>query len=121
MSEDGYVSVMEINVLGPALLTDELLPLLRGSAGKSQGRVVNVAAAVYGTEIPQTVEELTRISQQVDPVLNSTGEYFGTSKYLLIHHGIELAKREPTITAFSLNPGYSVEIPGIPQQLLKDI
>jgi hypothetical protein len=46
--------------------------------------------------------------------LNSTGEYFGVSKYLLIHHAIELAKREPLVTAFALNPGYAIEVPGIP-------
>ena len=51
---------MEINVLGPALLTDLMLPLLR----PNHGRVVNVAAAVYGNNYTsnKTVEDLTDIS-----------------------------------------------------------
>ena len=38
MTHDHLVGAMEINLLGPALLTDTLLPVLRGG-----GRVVNVA------------------------------------------------------------------------------
>ena len=106
----------QINLLGPALLTNLLLPLLRGS-----GRVVNVAAAVYGTSFSAntTPAHLAVLSKHLDPVLNSTGEYFQISKYLLIHHAIELARRESSVTAISVNPGYAVEVPGVPQWLLR--
>lgn len=44
---------MEVNLLGPALLTELLLPALKG------GRVVNVAAATYGLDISDyTVDQL---------------------------------------------------------------
>jgi len=49
ISKDNLVELMEINVLGPALLSHLLLPILRGDDAKPNGRVVNVAAAVYGT------------------------------------------------------------------------
>jgi len=40
MTKDGYVLTMEVNVMGPALLTKLLAPHIK--------RVVNVAAASYG-------------------------------------------------------------------------
>lgn len=121
ISKDNLVELMEINVLGPALLTHLLLPNLRGNDARPNGRVVNVAAAVYGTTFASntTVEDLTHISRQVDPVLNSTGSYFSVSKYMLIHHALELSKRETNVTAIAVNPGYSIQIPGIPQQFLR--
>jgi NAD(P)-dependent dehydrogenase (short-subunit alcohol dehydrogenase family) len=66
---------MEINLLGPALLSDLLLPILRGDDSRPRGRIVNVAAAVYGTSFSSntTIEYLTQISKELDPVLNSTG------------------------------------------------
>jgi NAD(P)-dependent dehydrogenase (short-subunit alcohol dehydrogenase family) len=73
---------MEVNLLGPALLTELLLPALQG------GRVVNVAAAVYGLDISDyTVDQLlnkTKVADDID---------FQLSKLLLIHHAKELALR----------------------------
>ena len=79
MTQDKLVGAMEINLLGPALLTHLLLPALRG-----QGRVVNVGAAAYGISFPAntTAQDLARICTAVDPKLNQTGGYFDTSKFL---------------------------------------
>jgi len=96
-----------------------LLPALRGGAGRASGRVVNVAAATYGTELPAstTVADLAKLCTAIDPKLNETGGYFGMSKFLMTHHAIELAKREPAIAAFALNPGVAVLPPGVPDWL----
>lgn len=66
-----------------------------------------------------TTSYLTEVCQNVDPVLNSSGSYFQLSKYLLIHHASELARRNKNLTAISLNPGYAIEVEGVPQSVLR--
>jgi NAD(P)-dependent dehydrogenase (short-subunit alcohol dehydrogenase family) len=117
LTSDGLVQSMEINLLGHALLTDLLLPLLRGNAQREKGRVVNVAAAVYGNELKcpnNSLEYLTNVTKQVDPYLAATRGYFGLAKYLFIHHASEVALRERDVIAMSVNPGYALGIPGVP-------
>jgi NAD(P)-dependent dehydrogenase (short-subunit alcohol dehydrogenase family) len=115
MTGDNFVAGMEINLLGPALLTDLLLPVLRGG-----GRVVNVAAAAYDPPFltaNTTVEELSAITRSLDAGLNATGGYYGLSKFLMVHHAIELAEREPTVSAVSLAPGVALDLPNFPTWL----
>jgi NAD(P)-dependent dehydrogenase (short-subunit alcohol dehydrogenase family) len=116
LTKDGQVLLMAVNLLGPAKLTDLLLPSLRG-----RGRVVNVAAATYGLHLPEntTVDQIASWCTKIDPVLNATGKYFGISKYLMTHHAIELAKREPTIAAFAVNPGVAFLPYTLPQWLVR--
>ena len=57
----------------------------------------------------------------VDSELNSTGNYFGFSKYLMTHWAIELASREENITSFAVNPGYALEFGPLPNWILKFI
>lgn len=124
ISVDGYVDAMEISLLGHALLTDLLLPLLRGNAEREKGRIVNVAEAVYGTQLlapNNTVEYLTNVTKGLDAYVNATNGYSGLAKYLFIHHASELALREKQVIAMSINPGYAIEVAGIPQKLLKDL
>lgn len=108
---DKLVGAMEVNLLGPALLTHLLLPALRG-----QGRVVNVAAAAYGTKFSNTTTaaDLAALCTSLDSKLNSTGGYFGLSKFLMVHHALELAKREPSVTAVALAPGVAFKQPDVP-------
>lgn len=117
MTEDGYVLAMEVNVMGPALLTNELSPLLQG------GRVISVAAATYGQEKSWkenfTVSDLVNAVSSVDKDLNATGDYFGFSKYLMTHWALELASRENNITSFAVNPGYALQIGPVPNWILK--
>lgn len=122
ISEDGYVSLMVINTLGPALFTELLLPILRATEHRPKGRVVNVAAAVYGADLKppnNTVSYLKNVTESVDPYLERSGSYFQLSKYLMIHHSIELARREPLVFAMAVNPGYAIEMPHVPQKLLQ--
>lgn len=44
-TEDGYEATLAANFLGPSVLTEELLPLLRGGA---PSRVVNVVSSAHG-------------------------------------------------------------------------
>eukprot|EP00929_Paragymnodinium_shiwhaense_P107786 TRINITY_DN74148_c0_g1_i1.p1 TRINITY_DN74148_c0_g1~~TRINITY_DN74148_c0_g1_i1.p1 ORF type:complete len:400 (-),score=53.04 TRINITY_DN74148_c0_g1_i1:368-1567(-) len=123
MTKDAFVGVMEINLLGPAYLTHLLLPSLRGDASGTRGRVVNVAAATYGTRLPNgtTSADLAKLCTSVDKTLNETGAYFQMSKFLMTHHALELAKRESQITAFAVNPGVAVLPPSMPDWLTKSI
>ncbi|CAK0803464.1 unnamed protein product [Prorocentrum cordatum] len=110
-TEDGLVGAMQVNLLGPALLTELLLPALRG-----HGRVVNVAAAAYGTRLAAntTAADLAALCTSVDPRLNRTGGYFALSKFLMVHHAVELARREPTVAAVALAPGVAFRLPDVP-------
>lgn len=112
MTPDNLVGAMEVNLLGPALLTHLLLPALRG-----HGRVVNVAAAAYNppfmTESTTTVS-ISAVCTSLNTVLNATGGYYGLSKFLMVHHALEVAKREPTVTAVALAPGVAIGLPSMP-------
>jgi len=55
-----------------------------------------------------TAQDLTKLCTSVDAKLNETGQYFDMSKFLMTHHALELAQREPTISAFAVNPGVAV-------------
>eukprot|EP00927_Polykrikos_kofoidii_P026699 TRINITY_DN23746_c0_g1_i1.p1 TRINITY_DN23746_c0_g1~~TRINITY_DN23746_c0_g1_i1.p1 ORF type:complete len:417 (-),score=56.47 TRINITY_DN23746_c0_g1_i1:81-1247(-) len=111
MTHDKMVATMEINLLGPALLTDLLLPSLRG-----HGRVVNVAAAAYGSALAKntTAADLSALCFAVDPTVN---DYYQLSKFLMVHHALEVAKREPTVAAVALAPGVAIRLPSVPNWL----
>jgi len=114
LTSDGFNMLMEVNVLSVALLTELLLPALRGGPMRSRpGRIVNVAADVVSTPLNAS----TSLTDLVDACMaaNSTLANFAVSKLLLAHHAIELAKREPDVVTFAVNPGYAVEAPGVPQ------
>jgi NAD(P)-dependent dehydrogenase (short-subunit alcohol dehydrogenase family) len=114
MTHDNLVGAMEINLLGPALLTDLLLPSLRG-----HGRVVNVAAAAYGAELPKdiTAKDLAALCTAYNATMDKTYGYYGLSKFLMVHHALEVAKREPTVAAVALAPGVAFKLPPLPDWL----
>lgn len=106
MTNDGLVCLMETNVIGPAFLTHLLLPALRGGSGRDPGRVVNVAAvAQFHLPRDTTVANLSSLSTAFDPTY---GNYYSLSKFLMVHHAVELAQREPNVVAFSLAPGVAI-------------
>lgn len=115
MTHDNLVGAMEINLLGPALLTHLLLPALRG-----HGRVVNVAAAAYNPPFmteSTTAASLSAACTSLNTSLDATGGYYGLSKFLMVHHALEVAKREPTVTAVALAPGVAIPLPNMPNWL----
>jgi len=111
MTTDKLVGAMEVNLLGPALLSHLLLPAFRG-----HGRIVNVAAAAYNPPFlteNTTVDDLLRITTSSDP----TVKYYGVSKFLMVHHALELARREPNVTVVALAPGVALTMPYFPDWL----
>lgn len=114
MTHDNFVGAMEINLLGPALLTHLLLPSLRG-----HGRVVNVAAAAFGAELPHgtTAKDLAAACTTFNATVDKTIGYYSLSKFLMVHHALELAKREPTVAAIALAPGVAFKLPPLPDWL----
>jgi NAD(P)-dependent dehydrogenase (short-subunit alcohol dehydrogenase family) len=134
LTEDGFDSLFQVNLLGHHLLVQELLPSLRGS----KGRVLHVASSAsylpcvwgnYSSSHGETCTALERLPEaavrefnwssallpngtlddsKVDK--NSLGvplSNYGLTKYLMVFHAAELAKREKEngVSAFSLHPG----------------
>lgn len=108
---DGFVAEVQINHIGPALLTRLLLGSLR--------RVVSVASAnAYGpiflpdnTPAPVTTS-VDLISEWVRNSSALSKKYFGfysLSKFLSVQYAHELARRLASdgITSFAVNPGFS--------------
>ncbi|MDB5044305.1 MAG: short-chain dehydrogenase [Deinococcus sp.] len=94
-SREGLEATWALNHLAPFLLTQELLPLLRGTPG---ARVITVASAAHG---------MGRIRFD-DPEFRrgySGWAAYSQSKLANILFARELARREPDIRSNSLHPG----------------
>lgn len=91
-SADGYELRFAVNYLAGFLLTEELLPLLRGTGG---ARVVNVAS-------------LGQAPLDFDDLMLTRGytgvRAYGQSKLAQIMSGFELAARVPDVIVNSLHP-----------------
>ncbi len=97
ISRDGYERTFQHNHLAPFLLTNLLLDRLR----KSRGRVISTASAanLVGRLDLDDLDWSHRV------YAGGWGAY-GTSKLETIMFIKELARREPTMTAYSFHPGY---------------
>jgi NAD(P)-dependent dehydrogenase (short-subunit alcohol dehydrogenase family) len=97
ISKDGYERTFQHNHLAPFLLTNLLLDRLR----KSRGRVISTASAanLLGRVDLDDLDWSHRV------YASGWGAY-GTSKLETIMFIKELARREPTMTAYSFHPGY---------------
>jgi NAD(P)-dependent dehydrogenase (short-subunit alcohol dehydrogenase family) len=125
---DGFDEVIEVNFIGHVALIEALLPLLRQSP--NGGRVVEVASVASFSacdwgNYPSDCTDLENFPSEVAvspvPAMNSLGvnaSNYGFSKYAMVFHAAELAKREASLTvaggssgggggllAFSLHPG----------------
>lgn len=95
-------ATLQVNHLGPVLLTHLLLPQLRGdaAAGKPAGRVINVASIAH-----------TRGRIHFDDLSLSRGytgyAAYAQSKLANVMHAIALSEREPSdaLRVYSLHPG----------------
>ena len=97
ISKDGYERTFQHNHLAPFLLTNLLLDRLR----RSRGRVISTASAanLLGRL------DLDDLDWSHRTYAAGWGAY-GTSKLETIMFIKELARREPTMTAYSFHPGY---------------
>ncbi|MFH8487254.1 SDR family NAD(P)-dependent oxidoreductase [Streptomyces longisporoflavus] len=94
VSADGYELRLAVNYLAPALLTRELLPLLRESAS---ARIVNVASVgqqLFDFDDPQHEHHFTQ------------ADAYCRSKLALISHTVDLAEQltDSGITANAVHP-----------------
>lgn len=119
---DGFELVFQVDYLGPFLLTELLLPALRGS---TPARIVNVASGVHENACEEAgfpegcFKDWTYLPPPVVPVKPVTVHYrqgarvvnsstYGIPKFLNIQHAAALARREQGIEAFSLTPGFAL-------------
>jgi NAD(P)-dependent dehydrogenase (short-subunit alcohol dehydrogenase family) len=100
VTDAGVETTFQVNHLGPFLLTQLLLPLLRGGDGRPAGRVINVSSIAH-----------TRGRLHFDDLSLSKGytgyAAYAQSKLANVMHALALADREPeeAVLAYSLHPG----------------
>jgi NAD(P)-dependent dehydrogenase (short-subunit alcohol dehydrogenase family) len=97
VTADGNERTFQHNHLAPFLLTALVLPRLR----QSRGRVISTAS-VANVSGHLRIDDLNLAHR---PYLAGWPAY-GTSKLETIMFISELARREPTLTAYSFHPGY---------------
>ena len=124
ITKDGFERVMQVNYIGPFLLTELLLPALRKSAAAA--KVINVAsgasfqACSWSNRGPNCLSgQAAWTSDATTPCPPKTGfqamnTNYGITKFMQVAHMKALAARErrlkSTLHAYSLRPGY-VETP----------
>jgi NAD(P)-dependent dehydrogenase (short-subunit alcohol dehydrogenase family) len=100
VNDAGVETTFAVNHLGPFLLTQQLLPQLRGGQDRPPGRVINVASIAH-----------TRGRIHFDDLSLSRGftgyAAYAQSKLANVMHALALADREPAeaLRAYSLHPG----------------
>lgn len=119
-TEDGFDRVVQVNFLGPLLLTE----LLMGSLRAARGRVIFVSSGAstvpcaWGflakncTDLTGLSRASTLLRRTPPPGTNAMGfptSNYGLTKYLQVVHAAYLARREAAfgsgVTAYSLEPG----------------
>lgn len=132
-SKDGFQLLFAVNYLGPFLLTDLLLPVLRNSGTvSSPSRIVSVASSEHRiaceaagwekgclkdwTHFPPPVLEDKNVTIHYDDglVVTRSVELYGFSKLLSIEYMKQLSRQEGKhVKAFSLTPGWVNDTLGV--------
>lgn len=103
LTKDGYEIQFGTNVVGPALLTQLLLPIMRETAKiNPQTRVVMLSSAAHArapSDIYKVSEFKTTMSSR------GTTERYTISKLADLHYAKALAEREPHVKIVPVHPG----------------
>ncbi|RAH57723.1 short chain dehydrogenase [Aspergillus piperis CBS 112811] len=103
VTTDGYETQLGINVLGPALFTQLLLPTLRKMAEvNSQTRMVMLSSAAHA----KAPSDLYNFDEHRTNAANRrTTQRYTTSKLANLHYARALAERETKVKIISVHPG----------------
>lgn len=103
LTKDGYEIQLGTNVIGPALFTQLLLPVMRETAKiNPQTRVVMLSSAAHvwaPSDVYKVEEFKTKMSKR------ATTERYTTSKLADLHYAKALAEREPQVKIVPVHPG----------------
>lgn len=103
LTNDGYEILFGTNVLGPALLTQLLLPTLRTTAKiNPQARMVMVSSSAHAMA-PRDVYKFDEL-RTTAPHRHTT-ERYTTSKLANLHYARALAERETEVKIVPVHPG----------------
>lgn len=103
LTKDGYEIQFGTNVVGPALFTQLLLPIMRDTAKLNpQTRVVLLSSAAHA----MAPSDLYKVGEFKTTMPNrKTTERYTTSKLADIHYAKALAEREPHVKIVPVHPG----------------
>lgn len=103
LTKDGYEIQFGTNVVGPALFTELLLPIMRETAKiNPQTRVMMLSSAAHvwaPSDVYKVDEFKTKMSNR------ATTERYTTSKLADLHYAKALAEREPQVKIIPVHPG----------------
>ncbi|KAI9934853.1 hypothetical protein ASPWEDRAFT_656889 [Aspergillus wentii DTO 134E9] len=103
VTQDGYEIQFGTNVLGPALLTQLLLPTLRNTVNlNSQARMVMLSSAAHA-RAPSDVYNFDEL--RTTAPLRHTTQRYTTSKLANLHYAKALAERETNVKIIPVHPG----------------
>eukprot|EP00035_Acanthoeca_spectabilis_P017920 m.378778 g.378778 ORF g.378778 m.378778 type:complete len:348 (+) comp16708_c4_seq3:167-1210(+) len=108
LTADGIVETVQVNTIAPALMN---VLLEKQIAAAVRPRVVHVgSASCYDPlEWPATnqVDAAVELTTGKKPHPGTNPYYwYSFSKYVLTQYAVEYAKRVPTVTSFTVNPGF---------------
>lgn len=103
LTKDGYEIQFGTNVLGPALVTQLLLPILRNTAKvNSQTRIVMLSSAAHA-RAPSDAYDFDKLRTTL-PDRHTTDRYT-MSKLADLHYSKALAERETAVKIIPVHPG----------------
>ncbi|PYH65787.1 short chain dehydrogenase, partial [Aspergillus vadensis CBS 113365] len=103
VTTDGYEIQFGTNVLGPALFTQLLLPIMRRTAEvNSQARMVMLSSAAHAMA-PSDVYNFDEF--RTTAANRRTTQRYATSKLANLHYARALAARETKVKIISVHPG----------------
>jgi len=107
VTADGYTGDIEINHLGPAFLTELVMPVLSQSIAARVVYIASEMAFVHNWTSISVADTIGKASTDFPSDKQGIYDSYSFSKFLVIQYAAEQALRHPKLTVFSVNPGYS--------------